>query len=228
MFGETTLQRPRAGSDDRRRGLQLQFRVTKERLDHLLQLSDRFCRWARRKQQFSRVVALRRAMRGLECRQWFAQPFLVEPQRCLRLIERYWKIAQLRGVYVERMCVEGLHVVMGVTSDPRFGPMLMFGVGGTFVDRLHELSYYLAPITEDEALNMLAETRSYALLTEAKGQADFEISTIVGGLQRLSQLATDFPQIKELSIDPYVIGRTCRESMVVDVRITLGREVVVT
>jgi acetyltransferase len=130
--------------------------------------------------------------------------------------------ARLQGVYVEKMCVRGLEVVLGMTYDSHFGPMLMFGLGGTFVDVLKDASCYLAPITADEAMQMLSETRSYALLRGSRGQADVDISAITGALQRISQLATDFPQIAELNINPYIVGSAGTEPMVVDARITLA------
>jgi len=131
--------------------------------------------------------------------------------------------AQLNGIYVEKMCDPGLEVILGMTCDPQFGPMLMFGLGGTFVDVLKDVSCYLAPVTADEAMQMLLETRSYALLKSARGQADIDLSAIAGGLQRISQLAIDFPQISELNINPFIVGRVGTEPMVVDARITLCR-----
>lgn len=129
--------------------------------------------------------------------------------------------ARLRGIYVEKMCARGLEVVLGMTYDSQFGPMLMFGLGGTFVDVLKDVSCYLAPITADEAMQMLSETRSYALLKGSRAQADVDISAITGALQRISQLATDFPQIAELNINPYIVGSAGTEPMVVDAHITL-------
>ena len=131
--------------------------------------------------------------------------------------------AQLNGIYVEKMCGQGLEVVLGMTCDPQFGPMLMFGLGGTFVDVLKDVSCYLAPITADEAMHMLSETRSYALLKGARGQADVDMAAIAGGLQRISQLAIDFPQIAELNINPFIVGNVGTEPMVVDARISLSQ-----
>jgi acetyl coenzyme A synthetase (ADP forming)-like protein len=131
--------------------------------------------------------------------------------------------ARLSGVYIEKMATEGLQTVMGMVSDPRFGPILMFGLGGTFIDRLDTTSCYLAPVSGDEAMQMLLESRSYALLKDARGQADVDILAIVSGLQRISQLSTDFPHIKELNIDPYIVGRTGTGAVVVDARISLSR-----
>jgi acetyl coenzyme A synthetase (ADP forming)-like protein len=129
--------------------------------------------------------------------------------------------ARLSGIYVEKMATEGLQAVMGMVSDPRFGPILMFGLGGTFIDRLDTASCYLAPITADEAMRMLSESRSYALLKGARGQADVDVPAIVTGLQRISQLSTDFPHVKELNIDPFIVGRAGTGAVVVDARISL-------
>lgn len=127
----------------------------------------------------------------------------------------------LEGVYVEKMCSAGLQVVLGMTSDARFGPLLVFGLGGTFVDRLKDVCRHLAPVTAEEAMQMLSETRSYALLQGVLGPGNVDVSAIVSGLQRISRLATDFPQVKELSIDPYLVGPVGTEAMVVDARMTL-------
>jgi acetyltransferase len=131
--------------------------------------------------------------------------------------------AHLNGIYVEKMCSRGLEIVLGMTCDPQFGPMLVFGLGGTFVDVLRDVSCYLAPITAEEAMHMLAETRSYALLKGARGQANVDLSAIAGGLQRISQLATDFPQITELNINPFIVGNVGTKPMVVDAQITLSQ-----
>ncbi|MHC4744163.1 MAG: acetate--CoA ligase family protein [Planctomycetota bacterium] len=131
--------------------------------------------------------------------------------------------ARVRGIYIEQMAVQGMEVVLGMTCDPQFGPLLMFGLGGIFVDVLKDASCYLAPITADEAMQMLSETRSYAMLKGARGQTDIDLTAITGALQRISQLATDFPQIKELNINPFIVGSVGTEPMVVDARITLSR-----
>jgi len=130
--------------------------------------------------------------------------------------------ARLRGIYVEKMATEGVQTVLGMIADPQFGPILMFGVGGTLIDRLDTTACVLAPITETEAMRMLAESRSYARLKETRGQADVDTTAIVTGLQRISQLAMDFPQIKELNIDPFIVGRAGTGAVVVDARISLS------
>jgi acetyltransferase len=131
-------------------------------------------------------------------------------------------LARLDGVYVEKMFIRGREVILGMTRDPQFGPMLMFGLGGIFVEVLKDVAFHLAPLTADEAMQMLMATRSYAILRGARGQADTDLEGIAGGLQRVSQLVTDFPQIRELNINPLLIGDGGAPPVVADARITLS------
>ncbi len=129
--------------------------------------------------------------------------------------------AYVRGLYVEKMGARGREVILGMTRDPQFGPMLMFGLGGIFVEVMKDVTFYLAPITSDEAMQMLEGTRSYALLKGARGQAGVDVEAIAAGLQRISQLATDFPSITELDINPFIVGEVGSASYVADARMTL-------
>jgi len=130
--------------------------------------------------------------------------------------------ADLQGVLVERMAEKGLEVILGMSRDPQFGPMLMFGLGGIFVEVMKDVTFHLAPLTADEAMEMLKGTRSYALLRGARGQAGVDMNSIAGGLQRISQLVTDFREITELDINPFIVGPVGREAVVADARMTLA------
>jgi acetyltransferase len=129
--------------------------------------------------------------------------------------------AHVEGFYVERMVPRGLEVILGMTRDPQFGPMLMFGLGGIFVEVMKDVAFHLAPITAEEALQMLTATRSYALLQGARGQRGVDVAAIATGLQRISQLATDFPEIAELDINPLMVGEAGTEPIAADARIML-------
>jgi acetyltransferase len=129
---------------------------------------------------------------------------------------------EMEGVYVEKMCPPGREVIIGMNRDPQFGPMLMFGLGGIFVEVMRDVSFHLAPITAEEAMQMLSESRSYALLKGARGQAGVDFTAIANGLQRISQLVTDFPQIAELDISPLIVGEIGMEPIVADARIILS------
>ncbi len=130
--------------------------------------------------------------------------------------------ARITGIYVEKMSDPGLEVIIGMSRDPQFGPMLMFGLGGIFVEVMKDVTFHLAPITQDEAVQMLKSTRSYGILEGKRGQRGVDITAIAGGLQRISQLTTDFPQIMELDINPYIVGEMGTDPVVADARITLA------
>ncbi len=137
-------------------------------------------------------------------------------------VQRRAPKAYIRGAFVEKMGTRGREVILGMTRDPQFGPMLMFGLGGIFVEVMKDVTFYLAPITQEEAMQMLKGTRSYALLKGARGQAPVDLEAIAGALQRISQLATDYPQIKELDINPFIVGEVGTEAYVADARMTLS------
>lgn len=137
-------------------------------------------------------------------------------------VQRRSPHANIRGAYVEKMGPRGREVILGMTRDPQFGPLLMFGLGGIFVEVMKDVTFHLAPITQEEAMQMLKGTRSYALLMGARGQAPVDLSAIADALQRISQLATEYPQIKELDINPFVVGPVGTEPYVADARMTLS------
>jgi acetyltransferase len=132
--------------------------------------------------------------------------------------------ARIEGVYVEKMCHKGREVILGMTRDPQFGPMLMFGLGGIFVEVMKDVTFHIAPITHDEAIQMLESTKSYALLKGVRGQASVDIDAIASSLQRISQLVTDFPEIVEMDINPFIVGTIGEESIAADARITLAQK----
>ena len=141
----------------------------------------------------------------------------------IRIKERAPK-ARIDGVYVEKMAPPGREVIVGMTRDAKFGPMLMFGLGGIFVEVMRDVAFHLAPITEEEAKQMLESTRSYALLVGARGESAVDTASIATSIQRLSQLVTDFPQIVELDINPFIVAPVGQEPVVADARLSLVAE----
>ncbi|MCB1127268.1 MAG: acetate--CoA ligase family protein, partial [Verrucomicrobiae bacterium] len=139
-------------------------------------------------------------------------------------VQRRAPNAAIRGAYVEKMGLRGREVILGMTHDPQFGPMLMFGLGGIFVEVMKDVTFHLAPITRAEAMQMLMGTRSYALLKGARGQAPVDLMQLATALQRISQLATDYPEIRELDINPFIVGEVGMEAYVADARMTLSLE----
>ena len=129
--------------------------------------------------------------------------------------------ADILGVLVQQMCQKGREVILGMHRDPHFGPLMMFGMGGTMVEVLKDVSFYLAPITSDEAKQMLVSTRTYKMLQGVRGEEGVDIDAISEGLQRLSQLVTEFPQIQEMDINPFVVGPEGTTPIAVDARISV-------
>jgi len=130
---------------------------------------------------------------------------------------------EILGVLVQEMCKKGREVILGMHRDPHFGPLMMFGMGGIMVEVLKDVSFYLAPLTEEEAKQMLMATRTYQILKGVRGQESVDIEVIAEGLQRLSQLVTEFPEIKEMDINPYMVGPEGTIPIAVDARISVER-----
>jgi acetyl coenzyme A synthetase (ADP forming)-like protein len=132
--------------------------------------------------------------------------------------------AHILGVLVQEMVRSGKEVILGMHRDPGFGPLMMFGMGGIMVEVLKDVSFYLAPLTGEEAKQMLVNTKTYRILQGVRGQEGVDIEAIAEGLQRLSQLVTEFPEIKEMDINPYVVGVPGTTSIAVDARISLEKK----
>ncbi len=129
--------------------------------------------------------------------------------------------ADILGVLVEKMSIGGKEVILGMNRDPRFGPLMMFGMGGTMVEVLKDVSFSLAPVTSDEAKQMLKSTKTYQMLEGVRGEEGVDIDALAEGIQRLSQLVTEFPQIQELDINPYVVGPPGVTPIAVDARMSV-------
>jgi acetyltransferase len=132
--------------------------------------------------------------------------------------------AHILGVLVQEMCTKGREVILGMHRDPHYGPLMMFGMGGVLVEVLRDVAFHLAPLTGEEAKEMLVNTRTYQLLTGARGAEAVDIDAIAEGLQRLSQLATEFPRIQEVDINPYVVGPEGTTPVAADARIRVGEK----
>jgi acetyl coenzyme A synthetase (ADP forming)-like protein len=129
--------------------------------------------------------------------------------------------ADILGVLVQEMCGSGKEVILGMKRDPRFGPLMMFGMGGTMVEVLKDVSFYLAPLTAEEARQMLINTKTYQMLKGVRGEEGVDIDAVAEGLQRLSQLVTEFAEIQEMDINPYVVGPKGSTPVAVDARISV-------
>ena len=135
---------------------------------------------------------------------------------------RFMPDADIWGCLVQEMVSGGREVILGVSRDPQFGPLLMFGLGGIYVEVLKDVAFRLAPLTRDDAREMITEIRSYPLLAGARGQKAADSGAIVDGLLRLSQLVCDFPEIVEMDINPLSVMDADHGAVAMDARITIA------
>lgn len=136
--------------------------------------------------------------------------------------KRYMPNAKILGVILQEFISAKREVILGMNKDPQFGPLLMFGLGGIYVEALKDVSFRVAPITESEAWEMISEIKSFPLLRGIRGEKSADIDSIVDSLLRLSQLVTDFPNILEMDINPLMVYDKGKRSVATDVRISLG------
>jgi acetate---CoA ligase (ADP-forming) len=142
-------------------------------------------------------------------------------QRILEQAAEAMPRAKLSGVYVQQMVPSGQEVIIGAVRDPQFGPVMMFGSGGTEVEGLKDLAFGLAPLTEREIDTMLEKTWAGRKLSGYRNIPPADIEAVREVLVRLAQLAYDFPQLAEIEINPLQVFQVGRGATAVDVRIRL-------
>ena len=135
--------------------------------------------------------------------------------------ERYVPGARLWGCLVQQMVSGGREVLLGMSRDPQFGPLVAFGLGGIYVEALKDVAFRVAPFSRQEAEEMIREIRSYPLLEGVRGEPPADHGAMVDALLRISQLATDFPEIMELDINPLVVFEEGRGAVAIDMRLVL-------
>ncbi|MCI4433772.1 MAG: acetate--CoA ligase family protein [Nitrosopumilus sp.] len=135
--------------------------------------------------------------------------------------KKYNKNAEIKGVLIVEMVKGGKEMIIGSKQEPGFGPVIMLGMGGIYVEVLKDVTFKLAPITNKEADDMIASIKTQKLLQGVRGEKPSDITKLSECIQRLSQLVTDFKEIKELDMNPVLVmenGKGCR---ILDVRIGL-------
>ena len=110
--------------------------------------------------------------------------------------------AGVTGVLVQPMVQQGREMIVGMTRDPTFGPLLMFGLGGILVEVLRDVAFRIAPIGREDARRMTREIRGTRLLDAVRGSPPADRAALEDVLLRVSRLAVDFPEITELDVNP--------------------------
>ncbi len=126
---------------------------------------------------------------------------------------------RFEGVLIERMAPPGVETIIGAKRDPQFGPVVMFGLGGIFVEVFKDVSFRVAPIDRGDAVEMLAELKAYPLLRGIRGRKPADVESLVDSLLTVSRMMVELEVIEELDLNPVIAyEKGCR---VVDARVIL-------
>jgi acetyl-CoA synthetase (ADP-forming) len=133
--------------------------------------------------------------------------------------KKYNSKANIVGVLVQEMAPQGIETIIGAVKDPQFGQTLMFGLGGIFVELLKDVTFRVAPITEQDAAEMIVGVKAFPLLNGYRGSPPADVKAIVTQLVCVSHLVMDYPEIRELDLNPVMAYP--HGTKVVDARIIL-------
>jgi len=125
------------------------------------------------------------------------------------------------GVIVQEMVKGGVETIIGMHSDPTFGPLMMFGLGGIYVEVMKDVAFKICPLTDYDAEEMIKSIKGYPLLTGFRGSPAVDIKKIEETLLRLSRLSADFPMIDSFDVNPYIASEKSGISKAVDARFVL-------
>ena len=132
---------------------------------------------------------------------------------------KYNKKAQICGVIAYNMIPQATEIIIGMMKDPHFGPVIMFGLGGIFVEVLKDVSFRILPLEERDAQEMITEIKGSKILKGARGETPKDIEAIKNLLMKISQLAMENPEIKEIDLNPVFLSE--KSLQVIDARIIL-------
>ncbi|NPV85579.1 MAG: acetate--CoA ligase family protein [Anaerolineae bacterium] len=150
-------------------------------------------------------------------------PQLVEQayQEMMEKLAAAFPDARLEGVLVEPMAAKGHEVIVGMKRDPQFGPLMMFGLGGVYVELFTDVAFRVAPLNAQTALEMIFETKAGKLLKGVRGQKPADVEAVVDCILRLAQLALDFPEIAEVEVNPLLVFEQGKGATGLDARAIL-------
>ncbi len=143
-------------------------------------------------------------------------------QEIIKNAKRYDKKAMIKGVIVQEMIKGGKETIVGSKQEPGFGPVVMFGMGGIYVEVLKDVTFRIAPVTNTEAQEMISTIKTNRLLQGVRGEKPSDTQKLSECIQKISQLVTDFGEIKELDLNPVLVFEKGKGCKVVDVRIGLA------
>jgi len=137
----------------------------------------------------------------------------------MSVIKQKYPNAAIQGLAIQRMAPPGVEVIVGMSKDVQFGPVLMFGLGGILVEVLKDVSFRIVPLTRRDAAEMIREIKGYPLLEGYRGQEPADISALEELIVKVSQFVEQNPEMKELDLNPIFAYRD--RAIAVDARIIL-------
>jgi len=143
-------------------------------------------------------------------------------EEIMRKCRKAQPLADIHGVTVDKMVPKGREMIIGMSRDPQFGPMVMFGLGGIYVNYLKDISFKLAPLNKREAQELMEETKSYALLQGVRGEPSSDIDALRDAILRVGVMVWDLDEIKELDINPIFVYEEGKGVIALDVKVTLA------
>ena len=153
---------------------------------------------------------------GLESHEEVAEGY----DEIIRSVQAAQPSAIIEGVSVQEMASPGVEVIVGVTMDPQFGPVMMFGLGGIMVEVLGDVAFRLAPLGEGDARDMIDEIQGRQVLDGVRGQPPVDVGAIEAMLDQVSQFAAEHPEVAELDLNPVIASP--EGAIAVDARIVLA------
>lgn len=130
--------------------------------------------------------------------------------------------AREAGVLVQRMWTGGRETIVGMTMQPQFGPIVMFGLGGVYVEVQKDVTFRVQPVSTVDAEEMIRSLRGFRILEGVRGQKGVDLAALAEVIERVSQLVGDFPEIQEMDINPFLAFPEGESSMAVDARFRVG------
>ncbi|NOQ17858.1 MAG: GNAT family N-acetyltransferase, partial [Dehalococcoidales bacterium] len=137
-------------------------------------------------------------------------------------LERKGLAGEMLGVTVQQMISGGVEVIVGVTQDPSFGPLIMLGMGGIYTELFKDVTFRIHPLTDVDAREMVRSVKAYQLLAGWRGAKPSDVGSLEELLLRISAMVEDLPQIVELDLNPVKVLERGGGYVVVDVRVLLA------
>ena len=141
----------------------------------------------------------------------------------LHRAEKYTSARRIEGVLVQQMIEGGKEVIVGMKRDMHFGPLMMFGLGGIYVEVFKDVSFRIAPLSEEDAVEMIKSVKAYRILRGVRGEPMSDIDSLVDILLRVSQLSMDFPEILEADLNPIKVFEHGKGCYTIDFKMITGK-----